>query len=115
MTVLLLGSRVKYQPIVVQLVQSSIDFVIYDAGSDVHVDDALGRLSITMDGLYRRDYGVTSRIRKAGLPCATVIGGGYDRDRAALAEAALHALVRRRVEHEERRARRGREAREHVP
>jgi len=31
MTVLLLGSRVKYQPIVVQLVQSSIDFVIYDA------------------------------------------------------------------------------------
>ena len=62
------------------------DFVIYDAGSDVHVDDALGRLSITTDGLYRRDYGVLSRVRGASIPCATVIGGGYDKDRARVAE-----------------------------
>ena len=50
--------------------------------SDVHIDDALGRLSITTDGLYRRDYGVISRIRNAGLPCATVIGGGCGRPSA---------------------------------
>ena len=67
------------------------DFVIYDAGSDVHIDDALGRLSITTEGLYRRDYGVISRIRSAGIPCATVIGGGYDRDRARV--AARHGVV----------------------
>ncbi|MEK9556154.1 MAG: histone deacetylase, partial [Gammaproteobacteria bacterium] len=67
------------------------DFVIYDAGSDVHIDDALGRLSITTEGLYRRDYGVISRIRNAGLPCATVIGGGYDKDRARV--AARHGVV----------------------
>ncbi len=67
------------------------DFVIYDAGSDVHIDDALGRLSITTDGLYRRDYGVISRIRNAGLPCATVIGGGYDEDRTRV--AARHGVV----------------------
>ena len=67
------------------------DFVIYDAGSDVHVDDALGRLSITTDGLYRRDYGVISRIRGMGIPCATVIGGGYDKDRARV--AARHGVV----------------------
>jgi acetoin utilization deacetylase AcuC-like enzyme len=67
------------------------DFVIYDAGSDVHIDDALGRLSITTEGLYRRDYGVISRIRAAGIPCATVIGGGYDRDRARV--AARHGVV----------------------
>ena len=66
------------------------DFVIYDAGSDVHVDDALGRLSITTDGLYQRDYGVISRIRSAGIPCATVIGGGYDKDRALV--AARHGI-----------------------
>ena len=63
------------------------DFVIYDAGSDVHVDDALGRLSITTAGLYRRDYGVISRIQRAGIPCATVIGGGYDKDRSRVAES----------------------------
>ncbi|NCW75037.1 MAG: histone deacetylase, partial [Gammaproteobacteria bacterium] len=67
------------------------DFVIYDAGSDVHVDDALGRLSITTEGLYRRDHGVISRIRAAGIPCATVIGGGYDKDRARV--AARHGVV----------------------
>ena len=67
------------------------DFVIYDAGSDVHVDDALGRLSITTDGLYKRDYGVISRIRGMGIPCATVIGGGYDKNRARV--AARHGVV----------------------
>ena len=67
------------------------DFVIYDAGSDVHIDDALGRLSITTEGLYRRDYGVISRIQNAGIPCATVIGGGYDKDRARV--AARHGVV----------------------
>jgi acetoin utilization deacetylase AcuC-like enzyme len=86
----------KYLSVVFETLESVIaswhpDFVIYDAGSDVHVDDALGRLSITTDGLYRRDYGVISRIRHAGLPCATVIGGGYDKDRARV--AARHGVV----------------------
>ena len=67
------------------------DFVIYDAGSDVHVDDTLGRLSVTTEGLYARDYGVISRIRGLGIPCATVIGGGYDKDRARV--AARHGVV----------------------
>jgi acetoin utilization deacetylase AcuC-like enzyme len=67
------------------------DFVIYDAGSDVHVDDALGRLSVTTEGLYARDYGVISRIWGLGIPCATVIGGGYDKDRARV--AARHGVV----------------------
>ena len=86
----------EYLSVVFETLESVIaswhpDFVIYDAGSDVHVDDALGRLSITTDGLYRRDYGVISRIRHAGLPCATVIGGGYDKDRARV--AARHGVV----------------------
>jgi len=86
----------EYLSVVFETLESVIaswhpDFVIYDAGSDVHVDDALGRLSITTDGLYSRDYGVISRIRHAGLPCATVIGGGYDKDRARV--AARHGVV----------------------
>ena len=31
-----------------------------------------------------------SRIRSAGIPCATVIGGGYDKDRARV--AARHGI-----------------------
>jgi acetoin utilization deacetylase AcuC-like enzyme len=67
------------------------DFVIYDAGSDVHVDDALGRLAVTTEGLYARDYGVISKVRGLGIPCATVIGGGYDKNRARV--AARHGVV----------------------
>ena len=67
------------------------DFVLYDAGSDVHIDDALGRLAITTDGLYRRDFEVIERISRAGIPCATVIGGGYDRDHRRV--AARHGVV----------------------
>jgi len=86
----------EYLSVVFETLESVIaswhpDFVIYDAGSDVHVDDALGRLSITTGGLYRRDYGVISRIRGLGIPCATVIGGGYDKDRARV--AARHGVV----------------------
>lgn len=67
------------------------DFVIYDAGSDVHKEDALGRLSITSDGLFQRDIRVIRRIRELGIPCATVIGGGYHSDRKRL--AARHGIV----------------------
>lgn len=67
------------------------DFVIYDAGSDVHEDDALGRLSITTQGLFQRDVQVIRLIRERGIPCATVIGGGYHLDRKQL--AARHGIV----------------------
>lgn len=33
------------------------DLVLYDAGVDVHVHDALGRLAVTDQGLYRRSAG----------------------------------------------------------
>lgn len=36
------------------------DLVLYDAGVDPHVDDKLGRLSLTDQGLFRRELQVTS-------------------------------------------------------
>jgi len=67
------------------------DLVIYDAGVDVHADDRLGHLSISDQGLLRRDQRVIQRVRSRGVPLAGVIGGGYDRDTEAL--AARHALL----------------------
>ena len=34
------------------------ELVLYDAGVDPHANDALGRLSLTSDGLFRRDMQV---------------------------------------------------------
>lgn len=69
------------------------DVVFYDAGVDVHHDDRLGYLSLSSDGLYARDHYVLNLCRESDTPVAAVIGGGYDRDIAAL--AARHAQLHR--------------------
>ena len=70
---------------------SKPDLVIYDAGVDIYVDDPLGLLEISVEGIRRRDAMVLERIIEKNIPVATVIGGGYDRDEKAL--ASRHAIV----------------------
>ena len=67
------------------------DLVLYDAGVDVHEDDPLGHAKLTSEGIARRDFLVLERCREQNIPVATVIGGGYDDDRRALARR--HAIV----------------------
>lgn len=73
------------------LLESGAELVIFDAGVDVHRDDRLGLLEISDSGLRQRENYVVNLARDAGLPIATVIGGGYDRDIDAL--VARHAMV----------------------
>lgn len=65
------------------------DLVIYNAGVDPHVDDRLGRLSLTDEGLRMRDRMVLSFFRSRSIPVAFVIGGGYSVDIEALARRHL--------------------------
>lgn len=58
---------------------SQPDIVFYLAGADPYADDRLGRLSLSMEGLARRDEQVFSECRKRGLPVAVVMAGGYGR------------------------------------
>lgn len=67
------------------------DIVIYDAGVDVFEGDPLGQLRISEAGIRQRDNLVLSELKKANIPVATVIGGGYDDDRDNLARR--HAIV----------------------
>jgi len=60
------------------------DAVIYDAGVDVHIDDDLGHLEISTEGVLARDRYVFSRCEQLQIPIAAVIGGGYQRDIDAL-------------------------------
>ncbi|WP_394168372.1 histone deacetylase [Saccharospirillum alexandrii] len=69
----------------------SPDIVLYDAGVDVFTGDPLGRLNISEAGIRQRDRLVLSKLLQRGIPVATVIGGGYDDDRQALARR--HAIV----------------------
>lgn len=55
------------------------DLVIYLAGADPYVGDRLGRLALSKAGLAARDRMVLEVCRRAGIPVAIVMAGGYAR------------------------------------
>ncbi len=71
------------------LAQYQPDFVIYDAGVDIHTDDELGYLNVCSDGILERDRFVLTQCRTLDIPVAAVIGGGYRTEQEKL--VPLHA------------------------
>ena len=67
------------------------DIVLYDAGVDIFQDDKLGNLQVSLEGIRQRDLMVLNHYRKLNTPVATVIGGGYSKDKEELAER--HSIV----------------------
>ena len=65
------------------------DLVIYDAGVDIHQQDELGLLNISTPALYQRDLTVLQSCTERNIPVAAVIGGGYQRNVAALVQLHL--------------------------
>lgn len=59
------------------IAEAQPDLVVYLAGADPHEHDRLGRLSLTFDGLARRDTMVLEQCREVGIPVAITISGGY--------------------------------------
>jgi acetoin utilization deacetylase AcuC-like enzyme len=59
------------------LATAGADLVVYLAGADPHEHDRLGRLSLTLTGLARRDRLVLESCRDIGLPVVVTIAGGY--------------------------------------
>jgi acetoin utilization deacetylase AcuC-like enzyme len=55
------------------------DLAIYLAGADPYFDDRLGRLALTKAGLAERDRLIFHYTRRAGLPLAISMAGGYAR------------------------------------
>ena len=56
------------------------DLAVYLAGADPYRHDRFGRLSLSQEGLARRDRLVLHTFRQAGLPVAVTMSGGYARD-----------------------------------
>lgn len=65
------------------------ELILYVAGVDPWEGDALGRLSVTREGMAARDRRVTTAAEEAGVPLAVVMSGGYAPDPRDI--AALHA------------------------
>ncbi|MGK7933802.1 MAG: histone deacetylase [Microcystaceae cyanobacterium] len=75
------------------LSQIKPDLVLYDAGVDTHVQDRLGKLALTNQGIYRREMQVLSTCIGMGYPVACVIGGGYEKNMEDL--VYRHTLLHR--------------------
>ena len=63
----------------------SPDLILYQAGVDPHVDDKLGRLALSDEGLAARDRFLAGEAKRVGAPLASALGGGYGPDRMAIA------------------------------
>lgn len=55
------------------------DFLFYIGGADPYCEDQLGGLSLTKEGLKKRDRNVFEEARQRGIPVATTLAGGYAR------------------------------------
>ncbi|MBZ5553545.1 MAG: histone deacetylase [Acidobacteriia bacterium] len=53
------------------------DFIVYLAGADPYRYDQLGGLSLTLQGLFRRDELVFRMAREKSIPVAVTLAGGY--------------------------------------
>ncbi len=51
--------------------------IFYVAGADSYKYDQIGGLSLTIDGLRKRDELVFKTAKTKGIPVATVLAGGY--------------------------------------
>jgi len=69
-----------FEPALNQAFSHLPDLVFFNAGVDVLQGDRFGRLSLSMDGLARRDRRVFELVRQIGVPLVVVMGGGYNRD-----------------------------------
>lgn len=58
----------------------SPDLLCYIAGADPYVDDQLGGLALTIDGLKRRDQLVFQVAKARGIPVMVTSAGGYARN-----------------------------------
>ncbi|MEY3386818.1 MAG: hypothetical protein RIR53_1629 [Bacteroidota bacterium] len=61
----------------IPIVEFRPDIVFYQCGVDVLASDALGRLSLSFEGVARRDRLVLETFRRRGIPVMLALGGGY--------------------------------------
>ena len=68
------------------------DLVFYNAGVDVHADDALGYLRLTDADIAARDSLVIGEAHRRGAPVCVVLGGGYGPDPLVIAQRHASAF-----------------------
>jgi acetoin utilization deacetylase AcuC-like enzyme len=68
------------------------DLLLYQSGVDALAEDRLGRLSMTHEGLKRRDRLVFEWVRRYAIPVAITLGGGYSEPVEATVDAHFNTF-----------------------
>jgi len=71
---------------------ANADMAIYISGADPYTGDRLGKLSISKEGLIKRDQLVLELLREAELPVAVTMGGGYADNIADIVEIHFNTV-----------------------
>ena len=53
------------------------NLILYVSGADAYMEDQLGGLLVTLEGMARRDRLVIGTAHKHGIPVSVVLAGGY--------------------------------------
>jgi acetoin utilization deacetylase AcuC-like enzyme len=69
------------------------ELVMYNAGTDVHEDDSLGKMALSNQGILERDRLVMKLCSEAGAVLCAAIGGGYEPDHNKIVER--HVMLHR--------------------
>ncbi len=67
--------------------------ILYQAGVDPFAGDRLGRLSLTLDGLLRREKLIADLATSRGIPLASTVGGGYGDDALQIARRHVASIL----------------------
>jgi acetoin utilization deacetylase AcuC-like enzyme len=90
------------ESLIPRVLEFAPEIVFYQSGVDTLASDALGRLSLTHEGLRQRDRMVMRAVSGRGIPLVVTLGGGYSKpiELTALAHAntfRIAAEIWRRV------------------
>lgn len=92
-----LDSLASELPRFLDAIKGSARVAIYNAGTDIFTDDALGGMRVSEEGILRRDRFVIKQLRKREIPFLIVPSGGYSkvsyRMLASAAEIAAEGAV----------------------
>ncbi|WP_210358899.1 histone deacetylase family protein [Sphingomonas beigongshangi] len=67
--------------------------ILYQAGVDPFEGDRLGRLSLSLAGLARREHVIAGLARSIDAPLASTVGGGYGDDALEIARRHVAAIL----------------------
>jgi len=76
------------------IVKSKPNLIIYNAGTDILRGDLLGGMSISGDGIVKRDEVVFRNSLKQKIPIVVVLSGGYTRRSAAIIGRSIENILK---------------------